>query len=135
MTLQKAGFQVKVYEARKDVGCRFHGDFQGIENWSQEEDILETLDKMGIAINFRCGPFYGGRIYGPTGEKLDLESKTPLFYLVRRGQVSDSRLIKVLKRKPSKPGLKSYLNIEKKQSKDGPSLPPGQKGQMPLQKA
>ncbi len=62
MTLQKAGFQVKVYEARKDVGCRFHGDFQGIENWSQEEDILETLDKMGIAINFRCGPFYGGRI-------------------------------------------------------------------------
>jgi len=90
MTLQKAGYQVKVYEARKDVGCRFHGDFQGIENWSQEEDILETLDKMGIAINFRCGPFYGGRIYGPTGEQLDLQSKTPLFYLVRRGQVADS---------------------------------------------
>lgn len=90
ITLQKAGFQVMVYEARRDVGLRFHGDFQGIENWSREEDMLETLSKMGIAINFRCAPFYGGRIYGPSGKKIEVTSKTPLFYLVRRGPVEDS---------------------------------------------
>jgi len=68
IVLQKAGFQVKVYEARENVDMRFHGDFQGIENWSREEDILKTLDKLGISINFRCAPFYGGRVYGPSGE-------------------------------------------------------------------
>lgn len=90
ITLQKAGYQVTVYEARREVGARFHGDFQGIENWSQEEDIVKTLDKMGIAINFRCAPFFSGRVFGPTGQSLDLQSKTPFFYLVRRGTVEDS---------------------------------------------
>ncbi len=90
LTLQKAGYRVTVYEARKEVGARFHGDFQGIENWSQEEDIVDTLDKMGIAINFRCAPFYSGRVIGPRGKSLDLRSKTPFFYLVRRGTVEDS---------------------------------------------
>ena len=90
ITLQKAGFQAKVYEARKDVGLRFHGDFQGIENWSLKQNVLDQLAGMGITVNFRCAPFYGGKVYGPNRECVEIRAETPLFYLVRRGSAEDS---------------------------------------------
>lgn len=90
ITLQKAGYQARVYEARQDVGLRFHGDFQGIENWSLEEDVVEQLAGMGITVNFRCAPFYGGTFYGPDRERVKVRSDMPLFYLVRRGSAEDS---------------------------------------------
>ncbi len=90
ITLQKAGFQAKVYEAHKDVGLRFHGDFQGIENWSQQEDVIDQLQKMGITVNFRCAPFYGGKVYGPNRECVEVRAEMPLFYLVQRGPAEDS---------------------------------------------
>lgn len=90
ITLRKEGFAVRVYEERRDVGLRFHGDFQGIENWSEEEDVLTQLHRMGITINFRCAPFYGGTLFGPNRERADVHSAEPLFYLVRRGPVEDS---------------------------------------------
>lgn len=39
INLAKAGFSVNVYEKEKDVGKRFHGDFQGIENWTTEDGV------------------------------------------------------------------------------------------------
>lgn len=90
LTLRQAGYPVRVYEERKDVGLRFHGDFQGIENWSQGEDILGQLREMGIKVNFRCAPFYRGRIFGSDREGIEICSETPIFYLVRRGPVNDS---------------------------------------------
>ena len=90
IVLRRAGYAVKVYEERKDVGLRFHGDFQGLENWSEEEDVLDQLRKTGITINFRCAPFYGGTLYGPSREGVEVRSDRPLFYLVRRGPVEDS---------------------------------------------
>ncbi|HEY5648948.1 MAG TPA: NAD(P)/FAD-dependent oxidoreductase [Nitrospiria bacterium] len=88
--LRQAGFEVTVYEERKDVGHRFHGDFQGIENWSLEQDALEKLHQMGLSINFQCVPFYVGTIYGPNREKAEIRSDRPLFYLVRRGPGKDT---------------------------------------------
>ncbi|HFD80676.1 MAG TPA: NAD(P)/FAD-dependent oxidoreductase, partial [Gammaproteobacteria bacterium] len=36
-----AGGRARVYERRSEVGGRFHGDFQGLENWTLEQDVLE----------------------------------------------------------------------------------------------
>ncbi|MFZ5862323.1 MAG: NAD(P)/FAD-dependent oxidoreductase [Nitrospirota bacterium] len=90
ITLRRAGYAVTVYEERRDVGLRFHGDFQGIENWSLDEDALDQLRRMGLTVNFRCAPFYRGTIFGPDRQRTELRSDRPLFYLVRRGVVNDS---------------------------------------------
>ncbi|MFQ5432275.1 MAG: NAD(P)/FAD-dependent oxidoreductase [Nitrospinota bacterium] len=90
LSLRKAGLRVRIYEERDDVGHRFNGDFQGIENWSEKEDVQDQLRKIGVEINFHCVPFYGGVVYGPDREKIEIKNDKPLFYLVRRGRVSDS---------------------------------------------
>ena len=36
ITAARAGWQVVVYEQASGVGTRFHGDFQGLENWTTE---------------------------------------------------------------------------------------------------
>ncbi|MBI5875899.1 MAG: NAD(P)-binding protein [Deltaproteobacteria bacterium] len=55
INLAKAGCKVTVYEEKSEVGHRFHGDFQGLENWSSEEDAAVLLERLGIKINY-TGP-------------------------------------------------------------------------------
>jgi flavin-dependent dehydrogenase len=90
IVLQRAGFEVIVYEERTDVGLRFHGDFQGIENWSREKDVLHQLCEMGLSVNFRCVPYHGVTIFGVNRRRVEIHSDIPLFYLVCRGPVGDS---------------------------------------------
>lgn len=90
ITLRKAGYGVTVYEQHDEVGHRFHGDFQGIENWSRKDDALEQLKGMGIAVNFECTPYHGGTLYSPDRERIDVNTEKPLFYLVRRGRMDGS---------------------------------------------
>ena len=52
IVLARAGRRVVVREWHKSVGSRFHGDFQGLENWSAERDILDELGAAGIEANF-----------------------------------------------------------------------------------
>lgn len=40
INLAKAGYKVDVFEKNKDVGVRFGGDLQGLENWSERERIF-----------------------------------------------------------------------------------------------
>ncbi len=40
INLARARHEVIVHEQKSDVGLRFQGDFQGLENWSTEEDVL-----------------------------------------------------------------------------------------------
>jgi len=44
--LRKFGYKVNLYEQNSDVGFRFNGDFQGLENWSDEEDTLDFLKRI-----------------------------------------------------------------------------------------
>ena len=39
LAARASGADVVVYEKRSDVGQRFHGDFQGLENWTHEGDV------------------------------------------------------------------------------------------------
>ncbi len=83
--LARAGWRVLVREWRKTVDTRFHGDFQGLENWSDETDILEELESYGIGINFDAHPVYNGIAFDAWGTSYEVGSDKPLYYLVHRG--------------------------------------------------
>ena len=46
--LAKAGRNVVVHEIRKDSGARFDGDFQGLENWTQNIDFFDEMRGWGL---------------------------------------------------------------------------------------
>jgi flavin-dependent dehydrogenase len=82
-------YKVIVYEKNADVGMRFNNDFQGLENWSSEEDILNLLKTMSISTDFFNKPFFRGWLYGPF-TSAEIESVHPLFYLIKRGKGPDT---------------------------------------------
>ena len=48
INLSKNGYETVVYERNSDVGLRFHGDIQGLENWSEKQDVIKDLKRFGI---------------------------------------------------------------------------------------
>lgn len=92
ISLAKNGYDVNLFEQNNDVGLRFNGDFQGLENWSDEEDTLKILSRIGIKINFLCHPYSGsdGSLYGPKLQKIKIKTSRPLFYLIERGSNDNS---------------------------------------------
>jgi flavin-dependent dehydrogenase len=85
LAVARRGGVAHVFERRRDVGARFHGDFQGLENWSTDGDVLEELESMGIAPTFSHAPFRECVFFGPDGRDHVCRSSKPLWYLVRRG--------------------------------------------------
>lgn len=90
IALARAGRRVHVREWHRDVGTRFHGDFQGLENWSSNRDVLDELAEAGIAASFEHHAVKRGAIFDSRGEQYLVGSEQPLFYLVRRGGGADS---------------------------------------------
>lgn len=90
--LAKAGAEVSVYERRKGPGRRFHGDLQGLENWTTESDVIDEFKALGIdSQSFEHYPITS--LLLTDGVKLnttfDFSSK-PLTYLVKRGDIEGS---------------------------------------------
>lgn len=79
------GVEVTVYEKRSDVGARFHGDFQGLENWTSRIDVLAELEASGIETNFAHTPIYEVVCLSIDGTTHTVRAAEPIFYLVRRG--------------------------------------------------
>ena len=90
IALARSGRKVVVREWHRHVGSRFHGDFQGLENWSNERDALDELRAAGIATDFEYHPMREGVAFDARGQRYALRSEQPLFYLVRRGQQDES---------------------------------------------
>ncbi|NOX17791.1 MAG: NAD(P)/FAD-dependent oxidoreductase [Chlorobi bacterium] len=90
--LKKAGYDVDLYEQNDNVGLRFNGDFQGLENWSDEEDTLDIFKNIGLEINFLCQPYSGddGIFFGPNRKSVKVKTSRPLFYLIERGSNENS---------------------------------------------
>lgn len=109
INLAKAGFPVKVYEKEKDVGCRFNNDFQGIENWTTNEDALLVLKKMNIKTNFLCAPYKNADFYSHDLEKYEIRLRRPFFYLVKRG-TSKNSLDQGLKEQALDSGVEIFFN-------------------------
>lgn len=85
IVLARAGRPVVVREWHDTVGRRFHGDFQGLENWSDERDVLDELRAAGIAATFDCHPIHESTAFDAWGEAYPVRGERPLYYLVRRG--------------------------------------------------
>lgn len=97
ITLAHAKRQVILHEAHKEVGQRFGGDFQGLENWSTTEDVLTTLQASGLTTDFRAMPCCNGTVFDSTGKPYKINTKETLFYLIERGpgpETLDSALLR-----------------------------------------
>ena len=90
ITLADAGCEVIVHETHDEVGHRFQGDFQGLENWSSQDNVLATLVNNGLNTNFTAKPFSGGHVYDAWDKHYDIKSDEPLFYLIERGPGPDT---------------------------------------------
>ncbi len=84
INLARAGYDVVVHEQHPDVGMRFSEDFQAIENWSSDEDLLTALCQIGIKPDFYCRPIHKVSSYGPR-TSTQVSSVEPIAYLVQRG--------------------------------------------------
>lgn len=85
LSLAKHGRACELYECRADVGERFHGDYQGLDNWSTAGDVLEELHAFGIEPDFDTMPVHEMTLYDPWSRPHRCRSNKPLFYLIRRG--------------------------------------------------
>lgn len=85
ITLAREGRAVIVRESHDDVGSRFHDDFQGLENWSSDEDVLDEIARHGIQLSFDRHPIRYGVAFDAWGGRYEIEDEKPLYYLVRRG--------------------------------------------------
>jgi len=85
ITLAKVGRRVLVHESQSEVGYRFDGDFQGLENWSTQQDVLNQLRDLGITTEFAMLPCVRGYAFDAWGERYDLAGSKTLFYMVERG--------------------------------------------------
>jgi flavin-dependent dehydrogenase len=79
------GRHVVVHERRETVGARFHGDLQGLENWTSETSVLDELAALGVAPTFRHVPFREFVVFDPDGRERVVRSREPIFHLVSRG--------------------------------------------------
>ncbi len=79
------GAHVVVHERHTDVGARFHDDLQGLENWSDDRDVLEELEAAGIRPTFDHVAVREQVCFDAYGREYTFRSARPFYYLVRRG--------------------------------------------------
>ena len=109
INLALEGYKVKMFEKNNDCGKRFNNDFQGLENWESKVDILNDLKSMNIETNFYCKPFHTVWVYDFKLNKTKITSKTPVFYLVMRGNTKECLDI-ALKKQAIKLGVEINFN-------------------------
>ncbi len=109
ITLARAGRRVVVHDMREDAGARFHGDYQGIQNWMWENDTLDVLGSYGLRVNFLCHPFLEVTAYVGRSRPYRLRAERPFFYLVQRG-TGESSLDQGLKRQAQDLGVEFRWN-------------------------
>ncbi len=91
INLAMAGYDVHVYEKRTDTGMRFHGDLQGLENWSSPTKVLDELAEMNVQVNFDCAPYLTQVITNGKATRVShYPADRPLCYLVKRGAMAGS---------------------------------------------
>ncbi len=109
INLCQAGHQVHVFE-RADTCGKAVEDFQYLENWTAEKDVLERMKDAGIHIDFPYTPveeieFLSG------SHKAVMPTSRPIMYMVKRGpdRVSfDTHLYK----QAIAAGVKVHFNAE-----------------------
>ncbi|MFV2060065.1 MAG: NAD(P)/FAD-dependent oxidoreductase [Gammaproteobacteria bacterium] len=90
ITLATAGRKVVVHEAHKEVGYRFGKDFQGLENWTTEQNALSVLNDLGLNTNFKSFACQRGIVFDYKDTAYEFFSENPIFYMVERGPGENS---------------------------------------------
>jgi flavin-dependent dehydrogenase len=121
LALARAGLRTVVLEQAGEVGTRFHGDFQGLENWSTDEDVIEATAALGIEADFWRTPFRDGVAIGPAGGRYPIRPVRPLFYLVERG-TGPASLDQSLKRQALAAGAEIRFRVHVEQAPPGPAV-------------
>ena len=85
ITLARAGRRVVIHEAHREVGHRFQGDLQGLDNWTTTQDVMAVLQDMGLSTQFDYLPCRHGTVFDAWDQAYAVISAAPLFYLVARG--------------------------------------------------
>src|SRR5438105_571312 len=83
--LARAGREVEVHEAKRDVGTRFIGDLQIIEGTSESESVLAFLDRLGIERNFYFRAADWATFYDHKNSARVIRSKEPYGWFIHRG--------------------------------------------------
>ncbi|HIG74658.1 MAG TPA: hypothetical protein EYQ24_08825 [Bacteroidetes bacterium] len=83
--LARVGLRPVVFEQAADVGGRFDGELQVLENWSSEEDAATALAGFGVTHDVRFEPVREATVYGPDRQPHTVSGSRPLAYLVERG--------------------------------------------------
>ena len=112
--LAKNGHAVRVFEQRSQVGSRFNDDFQGLENWSRDEDVLVELKEADIEANWWHRPFHGGIMYDAKLRPMNIKTSRPLFYMVRRGSTHPKSLDLSLLNQAKSAGVEFVFNTRAK---------------------
>lgn len=123
-TLARAGQPVTVLERHRRVGQRFHGDFQGLENWSSPRDTMDRLAELGVAADFDYRPFHDVTFYDSRLRPARAHSDAPLFYLVHRGPSTGS-LDRSLLRQAEAAGADVRLGVTARHAGPGTILAAG----------
>jgi len=89
INLAKAGRPVHVFEKRSVPGARFDGDYQFIENWTTDSDILEFLRSVNIEPSFILWPQDSVTAFDAFGRVYPFRVGKPGGYAVRRGTEAD----------------------------------------------
>ena len=108
INLARGGFDVTVFEKSPTVGSRFHNDFQGLENWSDETDVLQIFKNLSLETNFWHKGFKKASFYTDLQKEFIAKDKDNLFYLVHRGPVDS--LDEALKNQALDAGVKIRFN-------------------------
>lgn len=85
ITLARQGISVQVHEAQKEVGFRFQGDLQGLENWTTQQDVLQWMYENGLNTEFEKRPCHKGFAFDSRDKAYVMSSQKALFYTVERG--------------------------------------------------
>jgi glycosyltransferase involved in cell wall biosynthesis len=83
--LARAGREVEVHEAKRDVGTRFIGDLQIIEGASESEPVPAFLDRLGIERNFYFRAADWATFYDHKSSARVIRSKEPYGWFIHRG--------------------------------------------------
>ena len=116
INLAKAGYKVKVYERNSDVGFKSKDDFQGLENWTKDLDILKDFKKMNIKPTFKYTPMKRYEVYDYKSNKYIFKSRIPICYIIRRGNGKDC-LDYALKKQAIAAGVKIIFSKKLPESK------------------
>lgn len=89
INLKKAGFDVEVHERKSYCGKHIN-DFEFLENWTFNENVLDFLMRINIQTDFYIKPWRSLEIFSPSLRRHAGRSSGILMYLVKRGQAKDS---------------------------------------------